>query len=45
MAHQREGEQEGDEFEDQVVSAFGEAFNNVASMATPDASPRMSTSR
>ena len=30
LAQGRDGEQEGDEFEAQTVSAFGEAFNNVA---------------
>ena len=39
MAQGREEEQEGDEFEAQAVSAFGEAFNNVAIHGYRDLAP------
>src|SRR5262245_15305842 len=39
MAQGREEEQEGDEFEAQAVSAFGEAFNNVAIHGFRDLAP------
>ena len=39
MAQGREAEEDGDEFEAQTVSAFGEAFNNVAIHGFRDLSP------
>jgi len=39
MAQGREEEREGDEFEAQAVSAFGEAFNNVAIHGYRDLEP------